>query len=40
MAAAPDAKKVRPMVFYYLGYFAGKLGKTGRAGEAGPSVPA
>ena len=30
-AAAPDKSKIHPMVYYYLGYFAGKLGQAEKA---------
>jgi tetratricopeptide (TPR) repeat protein len=32
-AAAPDRSRINPMVYYYMGYFAGKLGQTQRASE-------
>ncbi len=32
-AAAPDKSKIHPLVYYYLGYFAGKLGQPQRASE-------
>lgn len=32
-ATAPDKARINPMVYYYLGYFAGKLGQTQKASE-------
>jgi len=32
-AAAPDKAKINPMVYYYLGYFAGRLGQAQKASE-------
>jgi len=33
VAAAPDKSKVNALVYYYLGYFAGKLNNTAKASE-------
>ncbi len=33
LAAAPDKQKMHPMVYYYLGFFEGKLGQPQKASE-------
>ena len=33
VTAAPERSKIHPMVYYYLGYFAGKMGREGNASE-------
>jgi tetratricopeptide (TPR) repeat protein len=32
-AAAPDKSRIHPMVYYYLGYFAGKMGQAEKASQ-------
>jgi tetratricopeptide (TPR) repeat protein len=34
IAAAPDAKRISPMIYYYLGYFTDKLGRGQEAADA------
>ncbi len=33
VASAPDKAKISPIVYYYMGDFAGKLGDSGKAGD-------
>ena len=35
VASAPEVSKIHPMVYYYLGYFAGKLGQPRQESEYG-----